>query len=440
MKIIDFYLEKVTDEDIVDGTFDIPSGVSIICKNAFEFTSLEKIIIPNGVKEIDDYAFYHCTKLKSVILPKGIIRIGRYAFANSNIDKAIIPNGVEIIDNHAFYSCQNLEEILIPNSVKEIREHAFCECPKLKMAKVPYLTKLWPYTFNTYGTRVIRVPFTTKLMNKQQDIMNPNDALDSIIIEMQAHINNLKNMKIENLDTSISMSVEKFGAELNAYPMIISSAFYSAKSLDKNDKARNVKLKKILDRIDNNDKQSLLEKIGNMFLQVEDDEIVLNKDAMNQLKTFSDNELSLLHNQNQILEGLKEMIRLYTAKLNECTKQLDTVFVSETNNEFDNRDMVSLNNSVEAKRITIQKSLSDMAILYNQISNAIDTNVNYIRSLNEVTIVLLPSIISEVANNKLVVRKQESVKAMKKIANILRNTQPKEIDVEEEIQERNNVK
>lgn len=437
MEIVDFYLNKVTEEDIVDGTFEIPNGVSIIGKSAFEYTSLEKIIIPNGVKVIEDYAFCNCTKLKSVILLKGIITIGRYAFAHSDIDKAIIPNGVQIIDDNAFYSCQNLEEIVIPNSVKEIRSGVFGKCPKLKMAKVPYLTKLGDFAFETDITRVIRVPFTTKLMNKQQEIVNPTDSFNSIMQELQAHINNLKNIEIENLDTSTSISVEKFGEELNAYPMIISSAFYSTQYLDKNTESKHKNLNKLLDKIVSNDGQTLFEKIGNMFLQVEDGEIILNKDAMNQLKTFSASELELFHNQNQILEGLKEMIRLYTAKLNECTKQLDTVFVSETNNEFDNRDMASINSSVDAKRITIQKSLNDMATLYNQISNAIDTNVNYIRSLNEVTIVLLPSVIGEAAHRRIVVKKRESVATLQEVARILKQVQTDNMDVDNSLEKAN---
>lgn len=52
-------------------------------------------------------------------------------------------------------------------------------------------------------------------------------------------------------------------------------------------------------------------------------------------------------------------------------------------------------------------------------------------SLNEVTTILLPSVISEVAHNRLVIRKQESIESIKKVADILRQVQnkPTEIDI-----------
>lgn len=40
------------------------------------------IVIPRGVKVIDDYAFANCIGMRSVVIPSTCKRLGNYAFAN----------------------------------------------------------------------------------------------------------------------------------------------------------------------------------------------------------------------------------------------------------------------------------------------------------------------------------------------------------------------
>lgn len=58
-------------------------------------TELTEIVIPQGVTQIDSYAFAGCANLKSVIIPDSVKVIGEYAF-NGWLD-LIRPDG-EIID------------------------------------------------------------------------------------------------------------------------------------------------------------------------------------------------------------------------------------------------------------------------------------------------------------------------------------------------------
>lgn len=46
--------------------------------NYFKISST--LIIPESVKEIGQYAFWECRKLKKAIIPKGVKYIGNYAF------------------------------------------------------------------------------------------------------------------------------------------------------------------------------------------------------------------------------------------------------------------------------------------------------------------------------------------------------------------------
>jgi len=81
-----------------------------------------------------------------VCVPEGICRIESSAFWRSNIKKVILPNSVEIIDEWAFSNCSQLEEIK-GKCVKEIDLYAFDHCEKLKWAEFPKLQRCFDISF-----------------------------------------------------------------------------------------------------------------------------------------------------------------------------------------------------------------------------------------------------------------------------------------------------
>ena len=67
-----------------------------------------------------------------------VVEIGDDAFNGfSSITKLVIPDGVKIIGKRAFYSCQGLTEVVIPDSVTTINDLAFSVCMNLSTAVVP---------------------------------------------------------------------------------------------------------------------------------------------------------------------------------------------------------------------------------------------------------------------------------------------------------------
>ena len=58
--------------------------------------------VPSGVETIDDFAFYNCVRLSSVVLPYDVKRIGRGAFCNSNLKQIELPAKPIPIDELAF--------------------------------------------------------------------------------------------------------------------------------------------------------------------------------------------------------------------------------------------------------------------------------------------------------------------------------------------------
>ncbi len=67
---------------------------------------VKNLEIKRGITSINDYAFYNCSCLNSVVIPNTVTSIGNYAFYNcSNLNSVVIPNTVTELGNYAFYSC-----------------------------------------------------------------------------------------------------------------------------------------------------------------------------------------------------------------------------------------------------------------------------------------------------------------------------------------------
>lgn len=150
------------------------------------FNNEAKVIIPNGIKEIDEYAAYECSKIKTVIIPDSVKKISDYAFCDCrNLEFISIPDsvvsigsgiifgtalyndpqnwdrGVLYVDNHlvdtrntvsgdyeikkgtltiaegAFMGCTQLTGIVIPDGVKRIEAFTFDSCSSLRSVVLP---------------------------------------------------------------------------------------------------------------------------------------------------------------------------------------------------------------------------------------------------------------------------------------------------------------
>ena len=103
-------------------------------ESLFKSTGLRKLNFGPNVKELPPYMLYGCQGLTSIELPESLIRIGKSAIRDcSAITSIRIPDSVEYIDDDAFYNCKNLEMITIGNNVKTIGTSAFSALPSLKI-------------------------------------------------------------------------------------------------------------------------------------------------------------------------------------------------------------------------------------------------------------------------------------------------------------------
>ena len=96
-----------------------------------EDPDITSVIIPEGITDIGEIAFYGCTNLKEVIFPSSLRYIREEAFGESAITEAILPDGLELIEEKAFFSCESLRKIEVPGHSTVIGSDAFGCCDNL---------------------------------------------------------------------------------------------------------------------------------------------------------------------------------------------------------------------------------------------------------------------------------------------------------------------
>ena len=96
----------------------IPGSVKYIGEEAFgECPALSEVIIENGVECIGEEAFEDCPSLKEITIPGSVKTIPRHLFRGCHLEKVVLCEGVKTIENDAL---ENVEWIEIPKSVTEI--------------------------------------------------------------------------------------------------------------------------------------------------------------------------------------------------------------------------------------------------------------------------------------------------------------------------------
>ena len=87
--------DKIRNGRIIEGSFA-------------EDLSLSSVIIPEGVTDRGEIAFYGCANLKEVVFPSSLRYIREEAFGDSAITEAILPAGLELIEEKAFNNLKGL--------------------------------------------------------------------------------------------------------------------------------------------------------------------------------------------------------------------------------------------------------------------------------------------------------------------------------------------
>lgn len=127
----------------IDGTaavIKVPDGVKEIDGYAFSGNkTIEQIILPDSVQKLPHSCFAECSNLAVINMPNSIKEIGDWAFHGCSSLQMIDLSKTKIssIGDSMFWSCANLTEVKLPDSIKVIAKSSFAYCGKLGKINFP---------------------------------------------------------------------------------------------------------------------------------------------------------------------------------------------------------------------------------------------------------------------------------------------------------------
>ncbi|CAJ1955675.1 unnamed protein product [Cylindrotheca closterium] len=113
---------------------DIPRSLEVMdCGAFYDCTSLQKVNFEEGnLRKIGKQAFQGCRKLHTINIPTTVERLETRTFRNcASLEVVKFQNGLKYVEEKAFYICKNLQAVAMPGSVKLIGPGAFRGSPKL---------------------------------------------------------------------------------------------------------------------------------------------------------------------------------------------------------------------------------------------------------------------------------------------------------------------
>ena len=108
-------------------TVDILEGTGGICTtgSATDIIPVKEIHLPNTVRYLDIFGFYHC-QLEHCVLPESVTYIGRDAFEGcEQLQSCTLPDNITTLHERTFHSCKRLKEVHLPANLMCIEDNAF---------------------------------------------------------------------------------------------------------------------------------------------------------------------------------------------------------------------------------------------------------------------------------------------------------------------------
>ncbi len=448
----------------------IPDSVVNISRCAFsDCTNLKKIKFSNNIKQIDGFAFDNCPELKQINIPKSIIYISCYAFNNSNISNLNIRTSlfkfedsfIENLMQNSIYSLTiynkkiDLEkkerydyidyERIRKNfelTMYDIRKEELLNIIKDELNKngiirkrnisykehkdiiddiitnLQYSTSLKHYDYrsmlNPYLEKYIEEHKPKNMLMQLNGNTNifQNKSIDDVIKD-------LKEWKIELLsDNEKYINIFNYGKGMNEYPLYISSIFYD--TVSKYSKDIKIKqIKQVFDKLTSSGKKNLFKKI--FFKTNDDNNLVLNKELLEQFNSAIDNEIILASEEIEMLNKIKELINNYIGKLQEYISYLNNYSINADNSldTFSKSDELLKGAVKDSKIQDFNNLITSISEKYGQINLVISNNLIYVNKLNNIKNSLLPTLLERIMTCDVVAKDIETVKETVQISKML---------------------
>ena len=125
-------------------------------------TTLEEVILPTTIKDIQPAAFSECVQLNKINLEK-VEKINSQAFYNNVLLKKVDLSSTKKIKSAAFSNAKNLEEVKLSNDLRYIDERAFEYTQKLKQIDLKNVKTINNRAFKNSGLETIDLKYVTKI-------------------------------------------------------------------------------------------------------------------------------------------------------------------------------------------------------------------------------------------------------------------------------------
>lgn len=157
-----YFLEKVT----------LPNTIKEIRGQAFKYDwKLTEVNIPKSLEYLGGEAFYNCISLKKISLPDTLTYMGGETFYNAtSLEYVKLSRNLTEIRGNTFENCYSLKEITIPDKVTRIGGHAFYgnhNLEKVTLTKNSKLTEIGSSAFRQcYKLKNIKIPIHTTVNDR----------------------------------------------------------------------------------------------------------------------------------------------------------------------------------------------------------------------------------------------------------------------------------
>ena len=450
----------------------IPNGVIKIGAEAFiNCDSLKEILIPfsNNIKQIGSFIFKNCQELKKIDIPKSIIYISCYAFNNSNISNLNIRTSLFKFEDGFIESLikNNIYSLTIYNkkidlgkkerydyidyerirknfelTMYDIRKQELLDIIKNELNKNGIIRKRnisYKEHKDIIDDIITNLQYSTSLKHYDyRSVLNPylekyieEHKPKNMLMQLNGNINifqnksiddvikDLKEWKIELLsDNEKYINIFNYGKGMNEYPLYISSIFYDTVSkYSKNIKIKQIK--QVFEKLTSSGKNNLFKKI--FFRTNDDNNLVLNKELLEQFNFAIDNEIILASEEIEMLNKIKELINNYIGKLQEYISYLNNYSINADNSldTFSKSDELLKGAVKDSKIQDFNHSITSISEKYGQINLVISNNLIYVNKLNNIKNSLLPTLLERIIIGDAVAKDIEIVKETMQISKML---------------------
>lgn len=100
--------------------------------------TLTDLVLPEGVVDVSNNAFYSWKTLKTVSFPSTLERVGMYSFRGASFEELVFPAKLKTLDGYAFDGNSSLLEVTFKGTPTTFKSTTFSSCSKLATINVPW--------------------------------------------------------------------------------------------------------------------------------------------------------------------------------------------------------------------------------------------------------------------------------------------------------------